>query len=300
MKSRLIITLMALGWVAGCSPPSEPTVDARDAGVANAARRASLPSPGRFTLVLGDSYAFGWQPFKDNSDAGNFSTGYSTLFVARLNESRPNLHAQEVNLSCPGESSATAFGGGCFYTGLGFPLHVRYEGSQAAAANRFLGTHQGQVNPVIIALGSNDVAFMYFIDCNFNRECARARLPGVLQEVSANMDRLLRDVRRLDPDAELLVALESGDPRDPFVTFLVDALATTVARVGKRYDAVLVDTRSVVTVENACATTFLCSDLHDGHQSDLGYRKSSQVFWSASQFSAPARTRGTSHASLSF
>lgn len=284
MKPRLIITLVGLGYVAACSPTSEPTAGEPNAPVGSVERGASLPSPGRYTLVLGNSGAFGWQPFKDNSDAGNFSTGFGTLFVASLNESRPDLHAEEVNLACPGESSTTAVEGGCFYVGLGFPLHVPYRGSQLHAAHRFLRAHRGQVNPVIIALGANDVGFLYFFDCNLNRECTKARLPGVLEKVSGNMERLLRDVRTLAPDAEVLVALEPGLPDPPFVTRLVDALAATVTRIGKRYDAVLVDLRPVITLKNECATTFLCTILEDGHPSDLGYRRMSQRFWAASRF----------------
>jgi hypothetical protein len=167
----------------------------------------------------------------------------------------------------------------------GFPLHVPYEGAQLPTADRFLRTHPRQVNPVIIALGLNDVGFLYFNDCNLNRECTKARLPAVLEILSGNMDRILRDVRTLAPDAEVLLALEAGLP-DPFVTRLLDALAATVTRIGKRYDAVLVDLRSVITPTNACATTFLCTDLNDGHPSDLGYRRMSQRFWAAWHFGA--------------
>lgn len=188
-----------------------------------------------------------------------------------------------MNLECPGETSTTAVEGGCFYVGLGFPLHVPYEGAQLHAADRFLRAHRQQVNSVIIALGLNDVGFLYFNDCNLNRKCTKARLPGVLKTLSGNMDRLLRDVRTLAPNAEVLVAPEAGLP-DPFVTRLVDAVAARVTRIGKRYDAVLVDLRSVITPENACATTFLCTDLNDGHPSDLGYRRLSQRFWAASRF----------------
>jgi lysophospholipase L1-like esterase len=283
MKPRMIITLVGLGYLAACSPASEPTIEAPNAPVGSVDRGADLPSPGRYTLVLGDSHAFGWQPFKDNSDARNFSTGFGTLFVARLNKSRPDLHAKEVNLACPGETSTTAVEGGCFYVGLGLPLHVPYEGAQLQAADGFLRTHRRQVNPVIIALGLNDVAFLYFNDCNFDQKCTKARLPGVLKTLSRNLDRLLGDVRTLAPDAEVLVALEAGLP-DPFATRLVDALAKRVTRIGKRYDAVLVDLRSVITVENACVTTFLCTELNDGHPSDVGYRRMSRRFWEASRF----------------
>jgi len=283
MKPRMIITLAGLGYVAACSPPSEPTAGEPNAAVGSVERGAGPRSPGHYTLVLGDSHAFGWQPFKDNSDARNFSTGFGTLFVAKLNKSQPHLHAEEVNLACPLETSTTAIEGGCVYVDLGFPLHVPYEGAQLHAADRFLRAHPRQVNPVIIALGLNDVGFLYFIDCNLDRECTKARLPGVLETLSGNMDRILRDVRTLAPDAEVLLTLEAGLP-DPFATRLVDAVAATVTRIGKRYDAVLVDLRSVITPKNACATTFLCTDLNDGHPSDLGYRRMSQRFWAAWHF----------------
>lgn len=59
-----------------------------------------------------------------------------------------------VNLACPGETSVTFLNGKC-----PFPLLRKYPyvGSQLNAALNFLRAHPGQVSPVTLDIGANDV-----------------------------------------------------------------------------------------------------------------------------------------------
>ena len=91
-------------------------------------------------LALGDSLAFGVQP------NGDFKHGYvNDLFQA--------LHEEGVkdftNLGCPGETSSTLINGGiCAYS----PFK-----SQLKAALAYLRANAGNVSPVTLDIGANDV-----------------------------------------------------------------------------------------------------------------------------------------------
>ncbi len=89
-------------------------------------------------LALGDSLAFGYQP------NGDFTHGY-------VNDLFNELHQKGVkdftNLGCPGETSSTLIHGGICKA---YP-------SQLAAALAYLHANAGNVSPVTLDVGANDV-----------------------------------------------------------------------------------------------------------------------------------------------
>jgi lysophospholipase L1-like esterase len=105
----------------------------------------SLVGPKSFYLALGDSLAYGYQPDL------NYNQGYADDFFSNLKSHGVKNY---VNMSCPGESSSTFMNGGCPYA---FMHKYFYLGTQLSAAVSFLHNHTGQVSPVTLDIGANDV-----------------------------------------------------------------------------------------------------------------------------------------------
>jgi lysophospholipase L1-like esterase len=241
--------------------------------------------PRKFTLVLGNSLSFGWQPTGDVFDASSYHTGFSTLFVNRLNARPHRPRAEEVNLACPGESTETFVHGGCFYTDLlGFPLHTVYAGSQLGAAEAFLRRHRGQVNPIILSLGANELYRPYLLECGGDEDCVDALIPAAIQSVTDNYALILRRLRALEPHAVILLLVEYQFPRFPasFNRGLAE-IYRRVRAAGRRFGATLVEADPIIR-NDPCALLFICQDPPDIHPTDAGYRGLADALWDASGF----------------
>lgn len=98
-----------------------------------------------YYLALGDSISFGYQPNLD------FSDGFVDQVFAELQKASIT---DLTDYACAGDSSTTMIQGDC-------PGHLikhnAYTGPQLAAALDFLGRHRGQVSPITLDIGSNDV-----------------------------------------------------------------------------------------------------------------------------------------------
>src|SRR5580765_1960218 len=99
MSCGRLVTVLALGACVACAGADTFAPSSRSADAA-AAREPAFPAK-KYTLVLGNSLSFGWQPTRDVFDPAGYTTGFSTLFVARLNATRRQPHVTEVNLACP-------------------------------------------------------------------------------------------------------------------------------------------------------------------------------------------------------
>jgi lysophospholipase L1-like esterase len=108
------------------------------------AHAIGLVGPKYYYLGLGDSLAFGYQPDLD------WSHGYVVQWYTDLAK---HGSRSKVNLGCPGETSSTFINGGC-PTHL---LHTLYFGAQLSAAVSFINAHRGQVSPVSLDIGANDI-----------------------------------------------------------------------------------------------------------------------------------------------
>lgn len=107
--------------------------------------RPALVGPKPYYLALGDSLAFGYQPDLD------WVEGYANDFARDLSTRGMR---QYVNFGCPSESTATMISGGC---PLEFLHKSLYLGSQLRAAVNYLRAHAGQVSPVTLDIGVNDL-----------------------------------------------------------------------------------------------------------------------------------------------
>ena len=115
-----------------------------------------------------------------------------------LREIRPGITT--LNYGCTGETSVTFIQGGCFYTASGFPLHDPYDGSQLSAALAFLRAHRGQVSPITINLGTNDLNALT-ASCGSDASCYFENGPAVLDSIATNLDYILSELRAAAPDA---------------------------------------------------------------------------------------------------
>jgi lysophospholipase L1-like esterase len=284
MSRGRLVTVLAFGAGAACAgsdavAPSSPSAEAA------AAHAPAFPAK-KYTLVLGNSLSFGWQPTRDVLDPAAYTTGFSTLFVERLNATRRQPHVTEVNLACPGETTETFVHGGCFYTELfGLPIHAAYRGSQLEAAEAFLRRHRGQVNPIILSLAANELFRPWILDCDRDEACVAARIPGAVEAVRHNYGLMLDRLRALEPHATLLILVEYRFPHFP--RSFNDGLALLYDQVraaGRAHGATLVEANPIIR-RDPCRLLFICDpDFDDVHPTDAGYRALADALWRASGF----------------
>ncbi len=105
---------------------------------------ATLIGPKAYYLALGDSLAFGFQPDLD------FTHGYTDDFYSNLQSHGVSHYA---NMACPGETSSSMINGGCSGVLRKYP----YIEPQLQAAVEYLQAHAGQVSPVTLDIGVNDL-----------------------------------------------------------------------------------------------------------------------------------------------
>jgi lysophospholipase L1-like esterase len=291
MPRPRFLPALLLGLSAACSGSDAlgPASALPDHAPALATR--SLPAK-KYTLLLGNSLSFGYQPNKDVFDPTSFTRGFGTLFVQRLNAIRQHSRVTEINLACPGETTETFVAGGCYYRDLfDLPLHTLYRGSQLDAAEDFLRTHRGQVNPIILSLAANELYRPYLLDCNGDEACVSARIPGAIQAMTDNYEVILSRLRALEPNATLLILVEYRFPRFP--RSFNDGLAALYQRVraaGRAYGATLVESNPIIGTD-PCALLFICEAERDIHPTDAGYRALADALWNASGFGHPPSDR---------
>jgi lysophospholipase L1-like esterase len=248
--------------------------------------------PKRYYLALGDSLAFGFQFVTFNANvpsvpASLFSTGYVDDLAGMLQEIRPRLTT--LNYGCPAETSFTFIQGGCTYTAAGFPLHDPYDGSQLSAALAVLHAHRGQVSPITINIGVNDLIGLRTL-CGDDVSCYFANGPAVLDGIAANLQYILSQLRAAAPDAEIITFTNYD------VAFLFDA---RLLQLTQAFNSVVISTAAPSSVRVAdvfgafnggpqpatlCALTFVCTPLQDSHPSDLGYEVIARQIWAASDY----------------
>lgn len=101
--------------------------------------------PKAYYLALGDSLAFGYQPNWD------WIHGYTNDFFGDLQKQGVQHYD---NLACADENSSSMINGGCPYSLLHKYI---YTGPQLQAAVNYLHAHAGQVSPVTLDIGANDL-----------------------------------------------------------------------------------------------------------------------------------------------
>ena len=258
--------------------------------------------PKRYYLALGDSLAFGYQQAKIDQplaqtgtvDPAAFTTGYVDDLAQMLGAIRPGI--ETVNYGCPGETS-TQFLSSSGCPTYPFPLHDGYATSQLDAALAFLRAHPGQVGPITLDIGTNDVGVVVSQCGGYattSLPCIDERLPGVLAQIATNLDRIVGALRAAAPSSEILV-LEYYNPAAVIPALvgpsdaIVGALNQAIAGAALPYGARLADAFAPFNLapqepQTLCVLTLMCSAHPDIHASDAGYLVISQQFWAASGY----------------
>jgi len=257
------------------------------------AAEPKFSAPKSFTLGLGDSLMFGYQEAKfatNPFDLTQFHTGFAFLFAERVAETAPGNGTALINLGCPGETTRSFLDGPCAYHSVGLPLHVNYGGSQMAMAEAILDVHRGQVSPILISLGANDVLGIVAPQvCGLDHRCIGAALPGILASVGANLNAALGRLRAAAPDAEIII-LQYYNPLaviDSSMNALLVSLNAVIGSVAAAHRARVADAFPAFNLApqptTLCGLTLFCT-AGDIHASDDGYQLISDLFFEAAGF----------------
>lgn len=244
--------------------------------IAASAHRASiLVGPRQYYLALGDSLAYGFQPDL------NFADGYASDFYSNL---KPYGVTARANLGCPDETSATFIHGGCPYA----LLHKYfYRGAQLNMALSYLAAHPGQVSPVTLDIGANDV----LPDLNA-KICAPDvnKFAADLAALDANLQQII--LPRLHsalmingvPTGDLIV-MNYYDPYQnlcpntlPYLEELNQHLSADVADYGSVVDVFNAFGGASIPNPNTCSYTWICSGFKDVHARSSGYSVIARAF----------------------
>ncbi len=226
--------------------------------------------PRTYYLALGDSLAFGYQPDLQ------FYQGYADDFYAQL---LPFGTLSLINMACPGETSTTFISGGCPYS---FLRKYPYQGAQLAAALAFIASHPGQVSPVTLDIGANDL--LPLIDTT------HCTIASSYRQVLAAADANIRSVL-----AQLGAALRgSGDLFMMNYYFPYQNLCPNLVPVIRQLNAHLAADAAAYTVPLArvfgafggpgtpnphlCSYTWMCSPFQDIHATSAGYAVIARAF----------------------
>lgn len=264
---RVVLVVTPLTVLALLPAAAHPST----AGAATAPT-ASVVGPKAYYLALGDSLAYGYQP------NGDFTHGYADDFFTDL-----QTHGTQslIDMGCPGETSVTFIKGGCPSTD---PPKYPYTGPQLAAALSFIKQHPGQVSPVTLDIGANDL----FPQVNPLR-CSLISSTVFLKTLvtfSVNLNVILAQLKTaLHGTGDLAVMtyyfpLQNLCPRLMPLVQLVDGL---IAKTAATYGASVADVftafgGSTVPNPNLCTYTWICSPFLDIHATDLGYSVIAQTY----------------------
>ncbi len=240
-----------------------------------ASPRISLVGPQQRYLAIGDSLAFGYQPDL------NYDDGYADDFYHNLQSHGVTSIA---NLGCPGETSVTLINGGCPVPLLRkFP----YLGSQLNAALFYLALHPGQVSPVTLDIGANDLlrdinkSTCVINTTKFASDLATldANLTGVILPklhnalvVNGKLTGDLLVMNYYDPYQNLCPNTVS------YIQTVNQHLASDVSGYGTVADVFSAFGGATTPNVNICHYTWECSIFKDIHSTDAGYRAIASSF----------------------
>ncbi len=245
------------------------------AALASPRPHIALVGAGHRYLALGDSLAFGYQPDL------NYDDGYADDFYANLQGHGVKAIA---NLGCPGETSVTFLNGKCPVPILRkFP----YIGSQLNAALLYLAFYRGQVSPVTLDIGANDLSpDINKSTCTINT----AKFASDLATLDANLTQTILPKlhNALMVNGTLtgdLVVMNYYDPYQnicpntvPYSQLINQHIASDVSGYGTVADVFSAFGGATTPNGNICSYTWECSIFHDIHSTDTGYSVIASTF----------------------
>lgn len=231
--------------------------------------------PKPYYLGLGDSLAFGYQPNLD------WSHGYVQDYYNNL---KTHGATTQENLGCNGETSNTMINGGCPYW---YTNHVWYIGSQLSNAVSFIKAHPGQVSPVTLDMGANDV----LPDINSSTCVVSANWSTDLATLHTNL------TTKILPQLTAALKNSSGTRTgdlvmmnyyDPYISqcpnslSYVQQLNAEIAADAAQFGVPVADVYSAFgganMGANICNYTWMCSSYNNIHGTSTGYQVISNAF----------------------
>jgi lysophospholipase L1-like esterase len=206
-------------------------------------------------LALGDSISFGYHPLPPPPQPIQSYVGYPEILD-------PLVPKQEVNASCPGQTSASFLHGAAAsntevpgencevisqpllpgWKAAGLPLHNPYTGTQADFAVSQLQGNKS-IDLVTISLGGNDLLFVQFM-CggpgapNF-AACVQVALPAALFAYGNNLGTILTRIRQEAKYTGTIVLVKYfATSTDPLVHQAIGALNQAMAQVASHFPGV--------------------------------------------------------------
>lgn len=222
-------------------------------------------------MALGNSLSFGFQPDL------NFTSGFVDDIFADLH--RANV-TDVVNYACGGESTTSMINGNCPFKYL---PHSSYTGPQLDAAITFLQRHPGQVSPITLEIGANDVLPDWNdATCTENGNVA-ADIALVDQNLTQTiLPRLVNALKSptgvMTGDLHLLNYYNPFAKQCPNSTAFVNSLNTHLAADAGQFRIPIVDIYNTFggdlhTADHICDYTWICDQqFHDFHPNSVGYR----------------------------
>lgn len=211
-------------------------------------------------LALGDSISFGYHPLPPPPQPIQTYIGYPEVLD-------PLVPKQEINLSCPGETSAGFLygsaasatevpGANCEYISApvpgwkaaNFPLHYSYTGTQADTAVSLLSGNKS-IDLVTISIGGDDLLFVqYTCGCPANPNfvtCVQGALSGPTGALAAYGQNLGTILTRIRTEAKytgtVVLVNYFATSTDPLVKQAIGALNQVMAQVGSQFGAKVAD-----------------------------------------------------------
>jgi lysophospholipase L1-like esterase len=240
----------------------------------NAGLAARVLGRPHYYLALGDSISFGFQPTL------NFTHGYADDVFAGL---RKDNITHLVNLACLGETSASMRNGACPYRNL---LKQVYSGSQLDTAVGFLKEHRGEVNPVTLSIGGNDVLPNQLTCGAFpDPQAALDAMDGRLMAPSTGILPRLAAALEVAPGERAgdLILLNYYNPYAadcPEAATFIHDLNDHLAQDATQFRIPIVDVYNAFggdtdTASNVCQLTWYCDKRfdHDVHPTTAGYQR---------------------------
>ena len=220
-------SLLCLGFaVYGCAAPTARE-DARGEEIGN--RSEALTESN--LLALGDSIAFGYNPFADFTKIKNFN-GYPEV----LDDDFDGVK----NAACPGETSGSLFSttaqdNGCRAYRAAYPLHVSYgnKPTQLDYALSKLSDPSDRTTTITLNVSGNDF-FVLQKNCNFDPTCIANGVPGVIGAIAQNVGTIFGRIRQAGYQGQLvymnLYSTNYADTNTTGVVFQTNQYASQAAR----------------------------------------------------------------------